>query len=236
LDRVHGDMHRLASSLLDIAVNMQRLESKLDMLSEGVACMGERRITARNKTEMASDAGRVAHNAERDSIASPGRNMASDGKVGVSADSFDAEAGAAQEKSDSVQSKEAAISPDSGQQTDVESALWQSGRQRDNHVSMEIGGLPETDRLQELYSRLGSVDRKVDRIAVAVGVKGGGNEGDDEEDRKRLKEKLKVAIELDRRSRIRTIVSKREVWLEYIFGICSPDQRIGKRGSRWYMM
>ncbi len=36
------------------------------------------------------------------------------------------------------------------------------------------------------------VDRRLERIAGAVGVKSGGNEGDDEEDRRRLKEKLKV--------------------------------------------
>ena len=25
-------------------------------------------------------------------------------------------------------------------------------------------------------------------------------------------------------------------WLEYVFGICKPDQRIGKRGSRCFSM
>ncbi len=47
-----------------------------------------------------------------------------------------------------------------------------------------------------------------------------------------FQEKLKVAIELDRRSKVRTIVSSGEVWIDYLFGICRPDQRIGKRGSR----
>jgi hypothetical protein len=92
---------------------------------------------------------------------------------------------------------------------------------------------PEETQLS-LDTKIGDIDKKLERIAVAVGVKVGGQEGDDEEDRRRLKEKLKVAIELDRRNRVRTIVSSREVWLEYIFGICAPDKRVGKRGSRYF--
>jgi hypothetical protein len=90
-----------------------------------------------------------------------------------------------------------------------------------------------TTKLLELDSRFMIIDKKLEQIAGAVVVRGTGNENDDEEDRKRLKEKLKLAIEADRRSRVRTIVSQGEVWLEYIFGICAPDQRLGKRGSRY---
>jgi hypothetical protein len=86
--------------------------------------------------------------------------------------------------------------------------------------------------LAELSTKVGLMDRKMDRIAGAVGVRSGGNEGDDDEDRKRLKEKLKAAIETERRRRIHTIVSSSDAWLEYLFGICKPDQRTGKRGSR----
>jgi hypothetical protein len=82
-------------------------------------------------------------------------------------------------------------------------------------------------------SRFGAIDKKLEQIAGAIGFRGPGNENDDDEDRKRLKEKLKQAIEADRRSRVRTIVSRGERWLEYMFGICPPDQRIGKRGSRY---
>ena len=57
--------------------------------------------------------------------------------------------------------------------------------------------------------------------------------GDDNEDRKRLKEKLKEALERDRRSRLRRIMSERQRWAEYIFGICKPDRRNGKRGNRF---
>ncbi len=95
---------------------------------------------------------------------------------------------------------------------------------------------PDSPKVMQslLDTKFGDINRKLELIAAAVGVKAGNQEGDDEEDRKRLKEKLKVAIELDRRNRVRTIVSSREVWLEYIFGICRPDKRMGKRGSRYF--
>ncbi len=89
------------------------------------------------------------------------------------------------------------------------------------------------DRSSDIGSKLAVIDRKLERIAASLGIRGVSREGDEEEDRKRLKEKLKQAIEADRRSRMRTIFSTREVWLEYVFGICRPDQRMGKRGSRW---
>ena len=55
----------------------------------------------------------------------------------------------------------------------------------------------------------------------------------DKEDCKRLKEKLKGALELEqsRRSQLPGDQS-RETWMEYIFGICKPDGRVGKQGSR----
>ncbi len=90
----------------------------------------------------------------------------------------------------------------------------------------------DTDMLIDFSKKIWTIDKKLEQIAVSMGVRGVSSEGDEEEDRKRLKEKLKQAIEADRRSRVRTIVSRAEVWLEYIFGICRPDQRLGKRGSR----
>lgn len=83
----------------------------------------------------------------------------------------------------------------------------------------------------ELGTTLKSLENMLVQITNSIGIKND-TEGDDDADRKRLKEKLKLAIEADRRSRIRPIVSRGEVWIEYIFGICQPDQRIGKRGSR----
>jgi hypothetical protein len=54
---------------------------------------------------------------------------------------------------------------------------------------------------------------------------------DDAEDRKRLKERLKEGLAEGARSRP-TSVSGKEGWPEYIFGICPPDGRVGKGGSR----
>jgi hypothetical protein len=90
------------------------------------------------------------------------------------------------------------------------------------------------DRLLEIDTKLAAMDKKLSQMAGSMGIHLlSGNEGDDDtDDRKRLKEKLKLAIEADRRSRVRTIVSQGEMWLEYIFGICRPDQRLGKSGSR----
>ncbi len=59
-------------------------------------------------------------------------------------------------------------------------------------------------------------------------------EVDDAEDRKRLKERLKEVLEVGERTRP-TRVSGKEGWLEYIFGICQPDGRFGKGGSRSFI-
>jgi hypothetical protein len=90
------------------------------------------------------------------------------------------------------------------------------------------------DRLLELDAKFVRLEKKLDLMAGSMGLQFPTCEGDDDDDRKRIKEKLKLAIEADRRSRFRTIVSRSEVWLEYIFGICRPDQRLGKQGSRLF--
>ena len=92
----------------------------------------------------------------------------------------------------------------------------------------KLDSLPE-EHGQDRYKA--SLDKRLDRIASAVGVKAS---EEDDDDRKRLKEKLKLAIERDKRSRIRKIESEQAKWLEYIFGICKADQRCGKRGSRFF--
>ena len=93
------------------------------------------------------------------------------------------------------------------------------------------------DRMLELDSKLAAIDKKLSQMADSMGIHLLSNAGDDDsEDRKRLKEKLKLAIEVDRRSKVRPIVSKGEMWLEYIFGICRPDQRLGKSGSRYIVV
>jgi hypothetical protein len=54
---------------------------------------------------------------------------------------------------------------------------------------------------------------------------------DDAEDRKRLKERLKEALNESKRTRPNSD-NENEDWLEYMFGICQPDGRVGKGGSR----
>lgn len=87
-------------------------------------------------------------------------------------------------------------------------------------------------RMADSSIRLKGIENQLGRIMEAMGVKELVSAGDDNEDRRRLKEKLNQALENDRRNRLREIVSEREVWLEYLFGICKPDRRNGKRGNR----
>jgi hypothetical protein len=87
----------------------------------------------------------------------------------------------------------------------------------------------EFDRKLEGLSE--SIGKKLERIAYALGIRNLNvvdNSADDAEDRKRLIEKLKSAFESSRQKKF----SDKEKWLDYLFGICKPDQRIGKRGSR----
>jgi hypothetical protein len=52
-------------------------------------------------------------------------------------------------------------------------------------------------------------------------------------DRKRLKEKLKEAMEQKNETSVSKLVQKSIGWAEYIFGICKPNGRLGKEGSRF---
>ena len=90
----------------------------------------------------------------------------------------------------------------------------------------------ERKDLIEVDQKLDGINTKLDRIADTVGASVGAGVGNDEEDRKRLKERLKEVLETAQRNRIHKITSEKEKWLEYIFGICRADGRIGKRGSR----
>lgn len=98
------------------------------------------------------------------------------------------------------------------------------------HHDLKLSSPSEVIREQsELEKCKSSLEKKLDRIASSMGVKI--NEEDDD-DRKRMKEKLKQAVERDKRSRVRKIESEQAMWLEYIFGICKADRHFGKRGSR----
>ncbi len=84
----------------------------------------------------------------------------------------------------------------------------------------------------EQAKKLDDLDRKINLIADAVGVKIRGKHEEDAEDRKRLKERLKEAIVIEKRSRYFD-EDDRESWAEYIFGITKPNGRVGKMGSRY---
>jgi hypothetical protein len=88
----------------------------------------------------------------------------------------------------------------------------------------------DASRVAEVGERIGAVDAKLERIAGALGMTSSAVARYEQEDRKRLKEKLKLALELKSH---KPAVLEREKWLEYIFGICKPDMRNGKQGSRY---
>jgi hypothetical protein len=79
--------------------------------------------------------------------------------------------------------------------------------------------------------RFEAIEKRLEKIADAVGVKKMVAEGNDDEDRKRLKERLNEALGEHRRKVLRN-EEEIEGWTEYIFGICKPNGRLGKHGSR----
>ncbi len=86
---------------------------------------------------------------------------------------------------------------------------------------------------KEEQHTLATMGRTLALVAKAVGVNEITDDGGAEE-RRRLKEKLKSAMESGTRHSVRHIESEREMWTEYIFGICKPDGRVGKAGSRHF--
>ena len=81
--------------------------------------------------------------------------------------------------------------------------------------------------------RIESLDRKINMIAEAVGVRVRAKEEEDAEDRKRLKERLKEAIAMEKTERLRGVdQEEKEGWAEYVFGITQANGRVGKMGSR----
>ncbi len=95
--------------------------------------------------------------------------------------------------------------------------------------------LPESGTAfrENVEKRIAGVETRLESIAEAVGVSVEVDEGDDDADRKRLKEKLKEALEAQVKGHsLLTYGNEKETWMEYIFGICKPNGRMGKRGSR----
>jgi hypothetical protein len=95
----------------------------------------------------------------------------------------------------------------------------------------ECEAMEPADKMEAMDLKIDGMDKKIERIALAVGARLGTGVSE-EEDRRRLKEKLKEALESAQRNQMQHVESEKEVWLEYIFGICKPDGRIGKMGSR----
>jgi hypothetical protein len=84
-----------------------------------------------------------------------------------------------------------------------------------------------------LDTRCDAVERRLEKIAYAVGIRTVVSAGDDNEDRKRLKMRLKEALKYQHaNSGGRVIDNEKEGYLEYFFGIRAPNSRIGKQGSR----
>jgi hypothetical protein len=243
LHRIHTDMHQIAGNLLDILI---RLEDRLDSIADRASC------DAVQKAHPA--AGRVC----KKSFAGRGDGSDLDGfnshRLGKGAWQQAESSRILGRDLDFVQTQNAVPGKrGSGQGTSKKlatrssslpagSAIWMQDENREkiegfsssSTLPLEPARTP-VDVLSEFKSfntKFGSLVKKVELIAISMGIHGVSSEFDHEEDRKRLKEKLKQAIEIDRRSRIHTIVSHAEAWLEYVFGICQPDQRLGKRGSR----
>ena len=227
LQGVQTDMQDLASRLLEIAVSIQRLEVKLDRIADSGLSSKSQQLPQKKDQALPAD------------LQSGGPLSTSNRKLHPSGTKY----------VDTVDTRrEAVIWKQYSQKKLVEHVLFENSIKygSDNEGSLltddelceedcinSASPPGAADALVELDTKFTIIDKKLERISASMKIKSEANDGDDEEDRRRLKEKLKIAIDLDRRSRVHTIVSRSEVWLEYIFGICSPDQRLGKRGSRW---
>jgi hypothetical protein len=95
----------------------------------------------------------------------------------------------------------------------------------------KLGRSGSHSRPGEDIPTLTSLSHTLALVAKAVGVSDT-EEDSGAEERRRLKVKLKTAMESGTRHSLRHIETERETWTEYIFGICKPDGRVGKAGSR----
>jgi hypothetical protein len=88
---------------------------------------------------------------------------------------------------------------------------------------------------EKIGNRYSLIENRLKLIAESVGITVQANAGDDNEDRKRLKEKLKEALELKQKEH--SLQNKeKEPWMEYVFGICKADGRVGNGGSRYVIL
>lgn len=220
LQQVQTGMQDLACRLLDIATSMQRLEIKLDSMAKSATCEENQQ-----QPQKCASTSHAVLQPEAQTV-----QQSSTGGIGARCH---AKTEVTLPEAEPIGTQEVAAWKGPQKMTEYEHALPNmiGGVLSGGSCGM-LDGQSAATTLLHLCTKFGMIEQKLDRISASMGIKSGTDEGDDEEDRRRLKEKLKDAIDLDRRSRVHTIVSQRQVWLEYIFGICSPDQRIGKRGSR----
>mmetsp|Transcript_53366 Transcript_53366/g.111374 ORF Transcript_53366/g.111374 Transcript_53366/m.111374 type:complete len:210 (+) Transcript_53366:1654-2283(+) len=87
-------------------------------------------------------------------------------------------------------------------------------------------------RTDSLGKQLACVENKLESIAESLGITAQVSAGDDDLDRRRLKEKLREALEEENKHSKQKKLKGYALWMEHIFGICKPDGRIGKMGSR----
>jgi hypothetical protein len=235
IQHLQTGIHDIASRLLDLAVGMQRLEVKLDRVEESESSNMHQHGAQKYGTAITTNS-----QYSMSSRLSETSGAGWDPKIKRTQDSLpvDTQQDAAIRKESFRDAVKMSIENFENEGSESE-LVYHNNRKlhrQDSDCTLPSGqlepGPSAADMLPELDTKLRIIDKKLGQISASLGIKSGANEGDDEEDRRRLKEKLKAAIEVDRRSRVLTIVSRSEVWLEYIFGICSPDQRLGKRGSR----
>jgi hypothetical protein len=108
-------------------------------------------------------------------------------------------------------------------------AMQQSFEERMlRQFSEVVGSIRDMDsRLEQKMAELGE---QLEGVSEALGSKPNVSSRDDDADRKRIKERFKSALEHEKRHSVSEI--KLEGFFEYLFGICSPNGRLGKRGSR----
>ncbi len=100
------------------------------------------------------------------------------------------------------------------------------------HCSVDGVETKEDRVIAKIDARCDGMDRKLEKIAHAVGIMNVVSAGDDDEDRKRLKMRLKEALTIQK-ANDQVSASGSEGYLEYFFGIRPPNGRIGKQGSRF---
>jgi hypothetical protein len=107
------------------------------------------------------------------------------------------------------------------------------------HLSeMEVRFNSTMKKMQEsMDTKIETIEKKLYNIAEGFAEGFDRVENDmakeEAEDRKRLKERLKEALDEGKRILRTSTDLKSDGWLEFIFGICKPDGRIGKAGSRF---